>query len=95
MPKSSWTRTPIKDCVSWCANKFVNAGTNRPCAWSSSTTADPRIRATLLQRFGLTDEEVYDLPGELDYTSLFQIAGLDVPALRDIPWTPLCARRPR
>jgi polyphosphate kinase len=54
-----------------------------------STTADPRIRATLLQRFGLTDEEVYDLPGELDYTSLFHIASLEAPALRDAPWTPL------
>jgi polyphosphate kinase len=54
-----------------------------------SKTADPRIRTTLMQRFGLTEEEVYDVPGELDYTSLFQIAGLDVPRLRDPAWTPL------
>lgn len=54
-----------------------------------STAADPRIREMLRQRFGLAEEEVYDLPGELDYTSLFQIASLDVPALRDVPWTPL------
>jgi len=54
-----------------------------------SKSADPRIRDMLRQRFGLAEQEVYDLPGELDYTSLFQIASLDVPALRDAPWTPL------
>lgn len=47
------------------------------------------IRHMLRQRFDLNAEEVYDLPGELDYTSLFQIAGLPVPGLRDTPWTPL------
>ncbi len=32
---------------------------------------------------------MYDLPGELDYTSLFQIASLPIPALRDPAWNPL------
>ncbi len=54
-----------------------------------SKTADPRIREMLRQRFGLAEQEVYDLPGELDYTSLFQIARIDARALRDAPWTPL------
>ncbi len=54
-----------------------------------SKTADPRIREMLRQRFGLAEQEVYDLPGELDYTSLFQIAGLEAPALRDAPWAPV------
>lgn len=54
-----------------------------------SQTADPRIRDMLRQRFGLAEQEVYDVAGELDYTSLFQIASLDVPSLRDAPWTPL------
>ena len=53
--------------------------------------ADPTIRTGLMERFELTDADVYDLPGELDYTSLFQIASLDYPALRDRPWSP---RRP-
>ena len=42
-----------------------------------------------MERFGLSEEDVYDLPGELGYTSLFQIAELDVPALHYPPWIPM------
>ena len=31
----------------------------------------------------------YDMPGEVDYTTLFQIAALPIPELRDPPWVPL------
>ena len=51
--------------------------------------ADPSIREMLRQRFELSPEDVYDMPAELDYTTLFQIAGLPVPALKDSPWNPL------
>jgi polyphosphate kinase len=51
--------------------------------------ADPSIREMLRERFELTESDIYDMPGELDYTSLFQIAGLPLPALRDPSWTPL------
>jgi polyphosphate kinase len=51
--------------------------------------ADPSIREMLRRRFELSPADVYDLPGELDYTSLFQIAGLPVAALRDPAWNPL------
>jgi polyphosphate kinase len=51
--------------------------------------ADPSIREMLRQRFELAPEDVYDLPGELDYTSLFQIAGLPAPGLKDAPWSPM------
>jgi polyphosphate kinase len=51
--------------------------------------ADSSIREMLRQRFELAPGDVYDLPGEIDYTSLFEIAGLPVPALRDTAWTPL------
>lgn len=49
---------------------------------------DPRLRDMLQKRFALTDNEVYELAEELDYTSLFQIAAIDAPALRDSPWIP-------
>ena len=52
-----------------------------------------RMRQTLQQRFKLADADVYELAGELDYTSLFQIASLEVPALRDVPWTPVTPAR--
>jgi polyphosphate kinase len=42
-----------------------------------------------VSRFELRDSDVYDLPGILDYTSLFEIASLPVPELRDSPWTPM------
>jgi polyphosphate kinase len=51
--------------------------------------ADPSLREGLAERFELREADVYEMPGELDYTSLFQIAGLEVPELRDRPWTPL------
>lgn len=51
--------------------------------------AHPALRQGLMERFGLDDHEVYELPGLLDYTSLFQIAGLNLPALRDPEWKPL------
>ena len=54
---------------------------------------DERVRQMLQQRFSLQDEDVYDLEGELDYTSLFQIARLDMPALRDPPWLPTTPAR--
>jgi len=55
--------------------------------------AHPRLRRALMERFGLSDDEVFELPGLLDYTSLFQIAGLDIPLLRDSRWTPLSPAR--
>jgi len=51
--------------------------------------SNPSIREMLQQRFELGAIDVYDLPDELDYTSLFQIAALPIPALRDPAWTPL------
>jgi polyphosphate kinase len=43
----------------------------------------------LRQRFTLSDLDIYEVPGELDYTALFQIAALPLPALKDVPWNPL------
>ena len=49
----------------------------------------PEIRDGLMDRFELRDSDVYELPGLLDYTSLFAIASLPVPDLRDPPWSPM------
>ena len=49
----------------------------------------PEIRDGLMERFELRDSDVYELAGLFDYTSLFAIASLPVPALRDPPWSPL------
>ena len=51
--------------------------------------ADPAIREMLRERFQLSPLDVYDMPDEVDYTSLFQIAGLPAATLRDAPWSPL------
>ena len=50
--------------------------------------ADPAIRKMLCQRFELHVLDVYDAEEELDYTTLFELAGIDIPALRDPTWTP-------
>ncbi len=51
--------------------------------------ADPAMVRELSDRFALTPGDVYEMRALLDYTTLFQIAGLDIPELRDTPWTPL------
>jgi polyphosphate kinase len=51
--------------------------------------SDPSIREMLRKRFGLSAADVYDVPDELDYTTLFEIAGMPHAALEDPVWTPL------
>jgi len=48
--------------------------------------------AELVDRFALGPDAVYEMSALLDYTTLFEIAGLDVAELRDPPWTPLAPR---
>lgn len=49
---------------------------------------DPALREILLSLLELTEEEAYDLPGPFDFNTLFTVASLDLPDLRDSPWTP-------
>jgi polyphosphate kinase len=51
--------------------------------------AAPAIKEMLLERFQLSLDDVYDMPAEVDYTALFEIAGLPLPELRDQAWIPL------
>jgi polyphosphate kinase len=50
--------------------------------------ASTEIRESLAARFDLRDGDVYELPDMLDYSGLFEIASLPIPALRSPPWTP-------
>ena len=51
--------------------------------------ADPGTRKALRERFQLAESDIYDMPEEVDYTTLFEIAFLPLPQLRDSAWTPL------
>jgi polyphosphate kinase len=51
--------------------------------------AIPTLKEGLIQQFGLGDCDVYDLEGLLDYTTLFEIASINRPDLRERPWTPI------
>src|SRR5215468_2574899 len=51
--------------------------------------AAPAIREALRTRFTLFPVDLYDLPDEVDYTTLFEIAALPVPELQDPAWSPL------
>ena len=51
--------------------------------------ADAAIRELLRTRFELLSVDIYDVPDEVDYTTLFEIAGLPLPELRDPTWSPL------
>jgi polyphosphate kinase len=49
---------------------------------------DPVLRESLLSLLELTEQEAYDLPGPFDFNTLWSLAGLELPELRDPPWTP-------
>jgi polyphosphate kinase len=51
--------------------------------------ADPAITEMLRARFELGPDDIYEMQGELDYTTLFELLGLPLPTLRDHEWTPL------
>jgi polyphosphate kinase len=51
------------------------------------------MREFLLSGIGLSADDLYEVPGMLDLTSLWQIATLDIPELRDPPWTPVVPAR--
>jgi polyphosphate kinase len=51
--------------------------------------ADPAVRDLLRTRFDLLPVDLYDMPDEVDYTTLFEIAGMHLPALQDPAWSPI------
>ena len=50
---------------------------------------DADISEMLCQRFKLTPLDIYEMPTEVDFTTLFEIAGLNVPELSVPEWSPL------
>ena len=51
--------------------------------------SDHGIKEMLRERCKLATTDLYDLSEEVDYTTLFELASLPIPELRDAPWTPL------
>jgi len=51
--------------------------------------ADEGIKEMLRERFDLEPVDIYDMAERVDYTPLFELMGLPLPALRDPDWTPL------
>src|SRR5262245_60703119 len=51
--------------------------------------AEPTIREVLRTRVNLFPVDLYDMPDEVDYTTLFEIAGLPIPELQDPAWSPM------
>jgi polyphosphate kinase len=43
----------------------------------------------LMRKLGLSDPDLYKMPAEIDFTTLFVIAGLRRPELQDRPWLPV------
>jgi polyphosphate kinase len=50
---------------------------------------DAGIRKLLLEHFELSAEDVYEAPDGLDCSTLFEVAGVNAPSLKDAPWTPV------
>ena len=51
--------------------------------------ADPWVIQLLMDELELTEQDVYELSAELDYTGLAPITDLNIPALTNEPWTPV------
>jgi polyphosphate kinase len=51
------------------------------------------MQAFLLAGIGLGRDDLYEVPGALDLTCLWQVATLDIPELRDPPWAPVVPAR--
>ena len=51
--------------------------------------ADTSIKRCCGTASSLSAADVYDMAEEVDYTTLFELMGLPLPELRDVPWTPL------
>ncbi len=50
--------------------------------------SDPWMVELLKDELDLSDNDIYEVPGLLDYTSLFSIAELPLPHLKFSPWNP-------
>jgi polyphosphate kinase len=51
--------------------------------------ASPAQLQLLSRKLDLSEADFYEITGELDYTTLFAIAGINRPELRDEPWVPV------
>ncbi|MGZ5278605.1 MAG: polyphosphate kinase 1 [Pseudobdellovibrionaceae bacterium] len=49
---------------------------------------DPWMLKFLMEELELTDDDIYELPEELDYTGLASLGDLPLPTLRFEPWAP-------
>src|SRR5581483_2947264 len=49
---------------------------------------DVALREILLSLLELTEEEAYELPGPFDFNTLWMLAEMELPELRDPHWTP-------
>jgi polyphosphate kinase len=51
------------------------------------------INQFLMRELNLEQQDVYQMPGELDYTDLWTVHGLNIPELKYEPWTPVVPPR--
>jgi polyphosphate kinase len=51
--------------------------------------SSPALLQILARKLDLSETDLYEMPAELDYTTLFTIAGLNRPELKDRPWSPI------
>jgi polyphosphate kinase len=51
--------------------------------------ASPSQLQLLMRKLGLSDPDLYPMPAEIDFTTLFPIAALHRPELQDRPWQPV------
>jgi polyphosphate kinase len=51
-----------------------------------SDRAPEEVRTSLIRQLGISEDDVYDVPGLVDLGDLMQLAGLPLPQYKDQPW---------
>ena len=85
MTTTSTARASARSSSERCSN-----AASSPSSGSKCSPMPTRVMlAELKERFALDTDDVYEMTALLDYTTLFEIAALEIEPLRDPPWTPL------
>ena len=88
-PTSSSKTTTRSEFANWCWSRCGNAAMSPSSASSSAPAPTRTSRRCCANASSSRTDDVYDMEEEVDYTTLFELLGLPLPALHDAPWSPL------
>jgi polyphosphate kinase len=80
---------PAEDLVELVEEELRQRRFERAVRLEYGLPPSPLMLQLLMRKLELTEMDLYELPALMDFTTLFPIAGLNRPELKDRPWTPV------